>query len=53
MADEIRKVPDEVKENIEDAQESAVSDDAVETVAGGLPVIGLPPEYYIPVRRQY
>lgn len=37
MADEIRKVPDEVKEDIENAQEGAVTDEDVEAVAGGEP----------------
>ena len=37
MADEIRKVPEEIKEDIEKAQEGAIPDDAAEAVAGGLP----------------
>lgn len=37
MADEIKKVPEEVRENIENAQEGAISDDAAEAVAGGGP----------------
>ena len=35
MADEIRKVPDEVGENIEDIREGVLSDDEAEAAAGG------------------
>ena len=35
MADEVRKVVDEVREEIENAQEGAISDDEAEEVAGG------------------
>ena len=35
MADEIKKVADEVKEEIESVQEGAIPDDEVEAVAGG------------------
>ena len=37
MADEIKKVTDEVKEEVKNAQEGAISDDEVEAVAGGGP----------------
>ena len=36
MADEIKKTTDEVKENIENTQEGAISDDAAEDVVGGI-----------------
>ena len=35
MADEIRKVPDEIGENIEDIREGVLSDDEAEAAAGG------------------
>ena len=37
MANEIRKVSDEIDKSIEDPQEGAISDDAAEAVAGGEP----------------
>ncbi|MBQ9384731.1 MAG: hypothetical protein IJT87_10900 [Ruminiclostridium sp.] len=36
MADENKKITDEVKENIENTQEGAVTDEEAENVAGGL-----------------
>ena len=37
MADKIKKIPDEIEENIENTQEGAVTDEEVEAVAGGEP----------------
>ena len=38
MADKIKKTADEVKEKIADTREGAVTDETVETAAGGLTV---------------
>ena len=45
MADEIKKITDEVKENIENTQEGVMPDDTAEAVAGGFQSERLKPEF--------
>ncbi len=50
MADKIKKVPEEVKENIEEVLEGAISDDEAEAAAGGYDYLRQSPENKQPDR---